>query len=128
MSQLFSVVMENHHNRMKMEQVRLLLHQMIRSGEYIHLMEQNANLLHYDEEMWIFHLKDYTKFVRNIKKFTFLHHNGASLHFAPSNEYIPQTLSFDGAISELAPFSFCCDDFPSQQKKVVTYLFHHKME
>ena len=50
MSQLFFVMMKNHHNKMKMEQVHLLLHLMIRSCEKNHLVEQQVNLLHFDEE------------------------------------------------------------------------------
>ena len=53
-------------------------------------------------------------------------------HDKEKNKYESTTYEYNRsastAISEFAPFSFCCDDFPSQQKKVVTYLFHHKME
>ena len=91
-------------------------------------MEQYINLLHFDEEMENYYLKAYEKFDRDIKNSPFLHQNGASLYIAPSNDIIPQTWSFDGAISELASFSYNYHDFYPQPKKVVTYLFHLMME
>ncbi len=91
-------------------------------------MEQYVNLLHFDKELENNNLKNYEKFDRNIKNSPILYQNGASLHIAPSNDTIPQTWSFDGAISELAPFSYNYSDFCPQQKKVVTDLFHFMME
>ena len=81
-------------------------------------MEQYINLLHFDEEMENYYLKAYEKFDRDIKNSPFLHQNGASLYIAPSNDIIPQTWSFDGAISELAPFSSYCCDFYHNTKKL----------
>ncbi len=101
---------------------------MIRPGEHYHLMEQHVNLLHFDEKLWNDDSKNYKKFARDNKKSTIFHQNGASLHAAPSNDNVPQALSFDGAKSKPAPFSACCDDFSSQQEIIMTFLFHLKME
>jgi hypothetical protein len=64
-----------------------------------------VNLLHFHKDLKNNNLKKYEKFDRNIKNSSNLYENGASSHIAPSNDIIPQTLSFDGAISELVPFS-----------------------
>ena len=52
-------------------------------------------------------------FDRDNKIYTLLHQTGADLHITPSNDFFKETWSLDGAISGLAPFSFCYDDFSS---------------
>ncbi len=44
------------------------------------------------------------KFDRDIEKSIIIDQNEASLHTTPPNDFIHQTWSFDGAVSELAPF------------------------
>ncbi len=44
------------------------------------------------------------KFDRAIEKSIIIDQNGASLHTTLSNDFIHQTWSFDGAVSEFAPF------------------------
>ena len=67
MSQLFFIVMKNHHNKMKTEQAHLLLHLMIWSCEKNHQMEQQVNLLHFDEEWLDADFKNHKKFARDTK-------------------------------------------------------------
>jgi len=54
-------------------------------------MEQYADLLHFDEDFLIKNLREYIKFVCISEKSKYPHQNGASLHTAPSNDFIHQT-------------------------------------
>ena len=78
MSQLFHLMMEKQNNKIKMEQVHLLLHLIIGSEEQNHQKKQYVNLLHFEETPKNICFWNYKKFVREIKKSTILLQNGAS--------------------------------------------------
>ncbi len=93
-----------YHNQLKMEQIHLLLFQTIRSEEYKPLMEQSVNFLHFHIELLIFQLLDQAFYNYLNLKSTILFENGEILLIDSSKDYIPQTCSSEGVVSEFAPF------------------------